>query len=138
MNGYLHLARGAICAFRYRRGVELEGKTFLLSGATGGLGRTIAEELAAAGATLVLSSRREPELEELAARLPGGARRHRAIVSDLATPGAAEKLIEDAGDLDGLVANAALPASGRLEDLSSRDLGRALRVACDLDPTAPV
>jgi short-subunit dehydrogenase len=108
--------------------VELEGKTLLLSGATGGIGRAIAEELAAAGAALVLSSRRAPELEELAARLPGGSRRHRAIVSDLANPGAAEKLIEDAGDLDGLVANAALPASGRLEDLSSRDLGRALQV----------
>lgn len=128
MNGSLQLAGCAVCAFRYLRGVELQGKTVLLSGATGGLGRAIAEELAGAGAALVLSSRRAQELEQIAAGLPGGARRHRAVAADLAIPGAAEKLIEDAGDVDGLVANAALPASGRLEELSSRDLGRALQV----------
>lgn len=111
--------------------MEIEGKTILLSGATGGLGRAIAEELAGGGAKLVLSSRREKELKEMAKALPGGARRHRVIASDLAEPGAAEKLIDNAGDIDGLVANAALPASGRLEDISSRELGRALQVNFD-------
>ena len=46
--------------------MELDGKRLLLSGATGGLGRAIAEELAAHGAELVLSSRKQAELEELA------------------------------------------------------------------------
>jgi short-subunit dehydrogenase len=108
--------------------VELEGKTVLVSGATGGIGRAIAEALAAEGAALVLSSRRGEELERLAGSLPGGAERHRAAVADLAEPGAAEELIERAGDLDGLVANAALPASGRLENFSSEEVQRALRV----------
>lgn len=39
--------------------MDLEGKRVLLSGATGGLGRAIAEELAGHGAKLVLSSRRK-------------------------------------------------------------------------------
>jgi short-subunit dehydrogenase len=108
--------------------VELEEKRVLLSGATGGLGRAIAEELAGDGAGLVLSSRRTEELRELAASLPGGERRHEVLVADLAEAGAAERLIEDAGDLDGLVANAALPATGRLENLSSEEVQRALRV----------
>jgi short-subunit dehydrogenase len=108
--------------------VDLEGKRALISGATGGIGRAIAEELARGGATLVLSSRRQDELEELARSLPGGDGRHQAVTADLAEQGAAEKLIEEAGDIDVLVANAALPASGKLDDFSSDEVQRAIRV----------
>jgi short-subunit dehydrogenase len=108
--------------------VDLEGKRVLLSGATGGIGRAIAEQLAGHGASLVLSSRKGDELERLAGSLPGEAGRHRAIAADLAEPGAAELLVGEAGDLDGLVANAALPATGRLEEFSSEEVQRALRV----------
>jgi short-subunit dehydrogenase len=108
--------------------VDLEGKRVLLSGATGGIGMAIAEQLAGHGASLVLSSRKGDELERLAGSLPGGSGRHRAIAADLAEPGAAEQLVGEAGDLDGLVANAALPATGRLEEFSSEEVQRALRV----------
>lgn len=108
--------------------MELEGKRVLLSGATGGIGQAIAEQLAAKGAKLVLSSRRQKELRELARSLPGGARRHKIVVADLAKDGAAAKLVRDAGDVDALIANAALPATGKLESFSPRELSRALRV----------
>jgi short-subunit dehydrogenase len=108
--------------------VELEGKRLLLSGATGGLGRAIAAELAGQGAALVLSSRRGDDLRELAASLPGGEDRHEVAVADLADFGAAANLVRDAGDLDGLVANAALPATGRLHKFSDDEVIRALRV----------
>ncbi len=108
--------------------MELKGKKVLLSGATGGIGMAIARQLADAGATLVLSSRREPELAELASSLPGGSGAHEVIVADLAESAAAETLVADAGDIDALVANAALPASGRLDDLTSNEIARALRV----------
>jgi short-subunit dehydrogenase len=108
--------------------VELAGQRLLLSGATGGLGRAIAVELAGQGASLVLSSRKADELDRLAQSLPGPAERHVPVVADLAEPGAAEELIERSGDLDGLVANAALPATGRLENFSSEEVQRAVRV----------
>ena len=108
--------------------MDLEGKRLLLSGATGGLGRAIAEELANNGAGLVLSSRKKEQLEELARSLPGGPGRHEVVVADLANPGAAEQLASDAGNVDGLVANAALPATGRLESFSADEVQRALRV----------
>jgi short-subunit dehydrogenase len=76
----------------------------------------------------VLSSRRRGELQELARSLPGGARRHKVIVADLAKDGAAAKLVRDAGDVDVLVANAALPGTGRLESFSRQEVTRALRV----------
>jgi short-subunit dehydrogenase len=108
------------------RRVQLSGKTVLLTGATGGLGRAIARAVAARGATLVLSSRRKEELKELAASLPGTG--HRSLVSDLAQQGAALRLLEQAGEIDVLVANAGLPASGKLDGFSQDEIGRALRV----------
>ena len=108
--------------------MDLDGKRVLLSGATGGIGQAIAERLADHGAELVLSSRREADLAELARSLPGGEHRHEVMVVDLAEEGAAEKLVKEAGDLDALVANAALPASGKLDDFSSTEVQRAIRV----------
>lgn len=106
--------------------MELAGKTVLLSGATGGIGRAIAQALAGRGANVVVSSRKQEALDELAGSLPGEG--HRVVVADLADEGAAERLVADADQPDVLIANAALPASGLLESFSQAELGRALRV----------
>lgn len=105
--------------------MELREKSVLVTGATGGLGRAIAAALADRGARLVLSSRKLDQLEELAALLPG---EHRTCVADLAEPGAAQALLDQAGELDAMVANAGLPASGRLDEMSPTHAERALRV----------
>jgi short-subunit dehydrogenase len=106
--------------------VELAGKRVLLTGATGGLGRAMARALAERGARLVLSSRKADALEELATSLPGDG--HRGAVADLDEEGAPERLAAEAGDVDVLVANAGLPASGRVESFSPEELSRAVRV----------
>jgi short-subunit dehydrogenase len=106
--------------------MELAGRTALLTGATGGLGRAIAKALAARGAHVVLSARKAEALEVLAAELAGDG--HRVLVADLAEPGAAERLAAEAGEVDVLVANAGLPASGLLTDFTSEQVSRALRV----------
>src|SRR5690242_3257587 len=93
--------------------LQIEGKTALLTGATGGLGRAIAAELAGAGATLVLSSRKGAELEQLAAELPGSG--HRTVVADLAEPAAVTALLEAAGDVEILIANAGIGGGSALE-----------------------
>jgi short-subunit dehydrogenase len=90
------------------------------------LGRAIAAALAAHGATVVVSSRKADELDELVASLPGTG--HRAVVADLAEAGATLTLLEQAGEIDVLVANAALPASGELTAYSQHEIDRALRV----------
>jgi short-subunit dehydrogenase len=106
--------------------MELAGRTALLTGATGGLGRAIAKALAERGATLVLSGRNAEALEALAAELPGDG--HRALPSDLAQAGAAEKLAAEAGAVDVLVANAGLPGTGRLPEFTAEELTGTLRV----------
>jgi short-subunit dehydrogenase len=105
--------------------VELAGKTALLTGATGGLGRAIATALAQRGTRLVLSARSAEALQELADSLPGD---HRVAVADLAAEGAAERLAADAGEVDCLVANAGVSGTGRLEDFSAEEVARAIRV----------
>jgi short-subunit dehydrogenase len=106
--------------------MELAGRTALITGATGGLGRAIATALAERGAKLALSARKRDALEELAAGLPGEG--HRVLPSDLAEPGAGERLVEEAGHVDVLVANAGLPAAGWLADFTPEQVARALRV----------
>lgn len=106
--------------------MELAGKTALLTGATGGLGRTIAKALAARGTSVLLSGRKAEALEALAAELPGEG--HRVLPADLGQVGAAEQLAAEAGEIDILVANAGLPGSGRLPDFTAEELTKALRV----------
>lgn len=103
--------------------MDLAGKTVLLTGATGGIGQAIAEACAREGAKLVLTGRREAELATLAERVSG-----RVVVADLSSREDVSRLLVEAGDVDVLVANAALPGSGALEDYSEEQLDRALEV----------
>ena len=109
--------------------MDVAGRTVLITGATGGLGQAIAERLAGRGARLIVTGRRAEVLEPLAARL--GAR---ALGVDLADRAAPERLVEDAGPVDVLVANAALPGSGRVEDYGVDQIERVL----DVNLRAPI
>jgi short-subunit dehydrogenase len=103
--------------------MNLGGRTVLLTGATGGIGAVVARALAARGATVVLTGRRAEPLAALADEIGG-----RAIAADLSEPEAAAALLADAGELDVLVANAALPASGELTSFAPEEIDRALAV----------
>jgi len=88
---------------------DLSGKTALITGASGGIGRAIAEALHAQGATVVLSGTRRDPLDSLAAAL---GERARVALCDLADPDAAAGLVpsvEAAGaPIDILVSNAGI------------------------------
>jgi 3-oxoacyl-[acyl-carrier protein] reductase len=96
---------------------SLEGKTALVTGASKGIGRAIATELASAGAAVVLGYRSgKAEAEELAAELGG-----RALQADVSSAEDARRLVEEAGDLDILVNNAGLTRDGVLARMSDED-----------------
>ena len=96
---------------------SLEGKTALVTGASKGIGKAIATELAAAGATVVVGYRSgKEEAEALASELGGT-----AIQADVSSAEDAKRLVEEAGDLDILVNNAGLTRDGLLARMSDDD-----------------
>ena len=96
---------------------SLEGKTALVTGASKGIGKAIATELAAAGAAVVVGYRSgKDEAEALAGELGG-----RAVQADVSDAAEAKRLIEEAGDLDVLVNNAGLTRDGLLARMSDDD-----------------
>ncbi|KQV75701.1 oxidoreductase [Aeromicrobium sp. Root344] len=102
---------------------EIQGARALVTGATGGLGQAIARALAAEGAELVLTGRRRDVLDPLAAELGAS-----AIAADLSDLDQVARLLTEAGDIDVLVANAALPGSGDVLDYSHEQILRSLTV----------
>jgi short-subunit dehydrogenase len=100
----------------------LDGKV-LITGATGGIGQAIARAFAGKGASLTLSGRRTAVLEPLAQEL--GAR---TIAADLGQRADVHRLVKEAGEVDILVANAALPATGTLTELSEQQIDDMLEV----------
>ncbi|MBF6059866.1 SDR family NAD(P)-dependent oxidoreductase [Nocardia terpenica] len=109
--------------------MNLRDARVLLTGATGGIGHALAIDLAARSGEVVLTGRRTELLEPLAEKLHG-----RAIPADLTDRDAIEDLLKAAGEIDVLVANAALPATGLLTDYSIGEIDRAL----DVNLRAPI
>lgn len=105
--------------------MDLDGRRALVTGATGGIGRAIARALHGRGAHVLLSGRREPVLDEVVAELGD---RADALPADLASASEARDLVDRAGRVDVLVANAALPASGKLDTYTPEQIDRAVAV----------
>ena len=109
---------------------NLTGKTALVTGATGGIGASIARTLHAAGATVAISGTRAAVLEELKASL-GGDRVH-VLPCNLSSPEDVEKLVPAAaaamGGLDILVNNAGITKDGLAMRMKDEDWQTVLDV----------
>jgi short-subunit dehydrogenase len=97
--------------------------TVLLTGASGGIGNAIARAVAPVSAELILTGRRTEVLDPLAREL--GAR---VIACDLSLREDVERLVEQAGSVDVLIANAGVPAGGLLGELSQEEIDQMLEV----------
>jgi short-subunit dehydrogenase len=102
---------------------ELRGARVLVTGASGGLGHALALALRAEGAEVIVTGRQREAVAAVAAEVSG-----RAIVADLADRTQLPRILDEAGDLDVLVANAALPGSGDLADFEPEQIDRVLEV----------
>jgi 3-oxoacyl-[acyl-carrier protein] reductase len=96
---------------------SLEGRTALVTGASRGIGRAIAVELATAGASVVVGYRTGGDEAEEVARETGG----RAVQADVSDPDGARSLVEEAGDVDVLVNNAGVTRDGLLARMDDED-----------------
>ena len=109
---------------------RLEGRVVIVTGASRGIGRAIADRLAGEGAKLVLTA--EPAeaalLDEAAAACGAAA----ALALDLAEPDTGRRLVEFClerqGRVDAIVNNAARHFPGAVDEIALADWDRALRI----------
>lgn len=80
---------------------SLEGKTILITGASSGIGKGIAKECAAMGATLILNGRNEARLNDTLQSLHGTG--HSMCIGDLNGEGFVKEMLREIPKLDGLV-----------------------------------
>jgi len=111
----------------------LAGSVVIVTGAGSGIGRAVAQQLAAAGAALVLADLNGTSVTAAADSLgdaPGG--RPEVVVGDQSDPEVVAHTVHAAidafGGVDGVVLNAGIGVTGRLTDLTDEQWERALRV----------
>ena len=90
---------------------RLDGRTAIVTGASRGIGQSIAIALAEAGANVVVSSRKKEAIEETAHRIVATGGKAHAVVAHAGVEADQQKLVDEGvavfGGLDVVVANAA-------------------------------
>ncbi len=89
---------------------DLSGRTALVTGASSGLGRHFAKVLAANGAHVVATARREDRLRELVAEIAAAGGSAEAVALDVTDAAAVERVIAAIPKLDIVVNNAGVPS----------------------------
>jgi len=112
--------------------VELSGRSILLTGASGGIGRATAELLAREGANLTLFARRAEPLESLRAAIESRGGAAIVVAGDVRVPADAERAVAEAvrrfGGLDALVNNAGIGYLASLTEAADRTVADLLDV----------
>lgn len=122
--------------------LELEGRCFVVGGASSGLGRATAEELVSHGAGVLLVARNEQRVAAAARELGERAVPLALDVADPDAPGRIEAAVAELGRLDGILVNAGGPQAGEALALGDEEwlaayellLGGPIRVLRRLVP----
>jgi 3-oxoacyl-[acyl-carrier protein] reductase len=107
----------------------LDGKCFVVGGASSGLGRAVAEQLVAEGASVLLVARSEDAIQEVARELGGQAEQ---CTADVSHPSGVDKVatvaVDRFGTLDGVLVNAGGPPFGPALELTDEQWLDAFRL----------
>lgn len=109
--------------------MSLEGRRILVTGASSGIGRATAIYASRLGAEVVLTARRERELEATRGLMENPAV-HRIVAGDVSDYGFLGRLAAEAGRLDGLVAAAGMSFVAPVGMLAAAKMDAAMHVNC--------
>ena len=111
---------------------RIAGRTFVVTGASSGLGRGVALKLAAYGGNVVLAARRTAVLDEVAAEAQAAGGQALVVTTDVSQPDQVERLVTAAvgrfGRIDAWVNDAAVAAIGRFDEVPVEDHARVVDV----------
>jgi short-subunit dehydrogenase len=111
---------------------DIRGKRAIVTGASSGIGRELAVELARQGTRLVLTARRRDRLDELVQQIQDQGGEAHAVVGDITDTALREEVLQAAqtrlGGLDLLVNNAGVGAIGPFSKASEARLRRVMEV----------
>lgn len=111
---------------------KISGLRTILTGASSGIGRSLALELARQGARLVLTARRREALEDLQRQIRSTGQEAHVVVGDVVEAALRQRLLETAdselGGLDLLINNAGVGAIGPFAEASEDRLRRVMEV----------
>jgi short-subunit dehydrogenase len=111
---------------------QVAGKTYVITGASSGIGRGVAEQLAGLKANLVLAARRTDVLQQVAAEARKAGASVLVVPSDVSKPEDIEHLAAEAlsrfGRIDVWINNAGVGAIGRFEEIPMEDHARIIDV----------
>ncbi len=112
--------------------IDLRDRTVLLTGAAAGIGRACAVEYARRGARLLLSDRDAEGLDQTRARIVDQGGEASAIVADLSSLDAVDRLADEArrlaGHVDVLHNNAGVMLAARIHEVEWEDYGRVAAI----------
>lgn len=107
----------------------LEGKTILVTGAGGGIGRATAIACSKMGATLVVTDINAETLAETLSLLESeGERKHLMFTADLTNDEALDKMVAEMPQLDGIVCNAGISKVLPIQFLNAEDMNRIMAI----------
>lgn len=108
--------------------MELAGKTALITGASSGIGRAIAEDLNAAGMNLILTARSHDKLQQVAAPLKNA----KVFAATITDPDVPQQLVDFAiatfGQLDVVINNAGAMTVGSIEEVDIEAICQMVRL----------
>lgn len=105
---------------------SLEGKTILITGASSGIGKSIAIECSKMGASMVINGRNKERLQETFSQLEGSG--HIQIIADLSKQEEIDKLVESIHIINGCVHSAAIPQVCPIKHFKRENIERILAV----------
>lgn len=105
---------------------NLIGKTILITGASSGIGRAVAQQCASAGANCIITARNEERLQQTLKSLKGN--NHQMLITDISNNNAIENLVASIPTLNGIVCCAGIVETKVLKFTDDNDLEKLFQI----------